>query len=327
MKVLADCHHEEAYESHRILFEDRLGWELYRQKGIEWYEKGFWAVNNNINTAKGYLLSLHNGRQERDYKNIQNKEITYKSITFEEFKDTKFDIILSSLPWDYEIFEVLRKEHQPQAKHIFRMANNWAVPTNVKNLLNATIVPNPIGMNAVNYHSEFDLNFYNFTECNNTRVIKNFKHYIQFPYTEVFYCYEKYLEDFKFLAHGAGNRDLAMPLPSVPQALKSAGFLWHIKPEDDGYGFILHQAMACGRPVITCMSHYVNRNAGKLLEDKVTCINLDGRTMADSLNLIRFFSQPENYPDISKRCYERFKQVVDFDKEFEEIKKFLERLI
>lgn len=42
MRVLADYHHHDLFESLAILFEDRLGWELYRPIGMEWFDEGYW---------------------------------------------------------------------------------------------------------------------------------------------------------------------------------------------------------------------------------------------------------------------------------------------
>lgn len=69
MKVLADHHHDDLYESLRILFEDRLGWELYRPIGTEWYTEGYWDVYNHPDTVTQYL-GLQIGAE------FQKKEIT-----------------------------------------------------------------------------------------------------------------------------------------------------------------------------------------------------------------------------------------------------------
>ena len=59
-KIYSDCHHEHLYESLRILFEDRLGYELYRAIGLEWYHEKFWNVYPHPATAQQYL-GLHQG--------------------------------------------------------------------------------------------------------------------------------------------------------------------------------------------------------------------------------------------------------------------------
>src|SRR5690242_6385574 len=41
MKVLADYHHHDLWESLELLCA-RLGWDLYRPIGMDWYEQGYW---------------------------------------------------------------------------------------------------------------------------------------------------------------------------------------------------------------------------------------------------------------------------------------------
>ena len=41
MKVLADYHHHDLWESLELLFA-RFGWTLYRPIGMEWFEQGYW---------------------------------------------------------------------------------------------------------------------------------------------------------------------------------------------------------------------------------------------------------------------------------------------
>lgn len=174
MKVFCDYHHVELFESLRILFEDRLGWELYRPIGLDWHKNNYWGVVNHIFFVHKFLytacteqfLALENKevsfftelqRREPDnghtVKNINQTLIEdglysveslefpgqkYKAITFDYFKENKFDIIVSSIYNHVELFEDLKNKYQPQAKHIFQAGNNWPPHPLAVNILSSS---------------------------------------------------------------------------------------------------------------------------------------------------------------------------------------------
>ncbi len=55
MRVLADYHHGSLLRSLVMLFEGRLGMELYRPIGLEWFHEGYWAVSELKRTAREFL--------------------------------------------------------------------------------------------------------------------------------------------------------------------------------------------------------------------------------------------------------------------------------
>jgi hypothetical protein len=61
------------------------------------------------------------------------------------------------------------------------------------------------------------------------------------------------------------------------------------------------------------------------LVDSVNCIDLDLGTKEENIEKIRYFSKPDNHIELCKSTAESFKEKVNFDREFEEIKAFLER--
>ena len=71
--------------------------------------------------------------------------------------------------------------------------------------------------------------------------------------------------------------------------------------------------------------YYKGHLADPLLEDGVTCIFIDNDTLPVE-DRIKYWSRPDNLRKISKKAHERFCEMVNFDEEFKEIKKFLEKL-
>lgn len=356
MRILADFHHEHLYESLRILFEDRLGWDLFRPIGLEWYQDGYWNVYPHIDTAEQYL-SLNNGRKYQDidesgrhvnneeHRRYQNWNSTmikegvyhvetpsfpgkvYKAITLEAFKENDFDVILASMPAHQGSYINLRNNFKPNAKLIFQAGNNWPAPGGYQNILTSTTTMHATSdLNYVEYHQEFPMDIFKPCESDNPKSIYNLMHYGQ--NWELLESLERNLgEDWTIKSHGAGNRDESRgpDITDIGNAFKEMGFLWHWKQEGDGYGYNIHHAASRGRPLLVNRAHFSGMTADPLLIDGQTCIDLAAKEESQIIQELR--DAAENYPQWQENTVKRFKEVVNFDAEFEKIKVFMENLI
>jgi hypothetical protein len=347
MRVLADMHHGELYESLRILFEDRLGWELYRSIGIDWYTEGYWMVYDHPDTVTQYLgmhltendISENHRNQGATALNLGHTEYApgiyeikspeydciYKAITLEAFKNMKFDIVLSSIPSHISRYNTLISNFQPSAKHIFQVGNNWKAPyPEVKNILTSSIHGINSEANCVFYHQEFNLNTFAKTQPKNIESIFNMMHYMQDK--EFFYSMKSFLPAWSFKSYGAGNEDgpCSPHITKVAEVFKNSGFVWHVKSQGDGYGYNIHHAFACGRPLVTRVSDFSGMTASSLLVDGETCIDIGNRTPEQVVH--KLVEMLLDYPRFSDNVYNKFKSVVNFDQEFKDIKVFMDNL-
>jgi len=351
MKVLADLHHYDLYHSLQILFEKRLGWELYRPIGMDWYHQNYWAVYPHVNTAKQYLgidpqtmpldirgdpvdklhgtdpwlnrftIDIGNGvYRVRDTSHIDR--IDHIAITLEAFKSMKFDIILASMPKHLSRFRKLRDTYQPAAKLIFQAGNNWGA-IDTENLMTSAkgCVPSKKNANQVFYHQEFNTSAYHPGKCKNPKSIINLQHFS--TSVGIMKRLEKFLPDWEFGYHGAGGRDKPIPGVDLPQKLRDTGFVWHVKKEDEGYGYNIHTSFASGKPMIVGKSYQDKWTAGMLYDDDTV---IDALTNTPAQIADKLKARADDYDTWSGRVYAKFKEVVDFDAEFEQIKKFLENL-
>lgn len=355
IRVLADFHHGYLLESLYMLFEDRLGWELYRPIGTEWYTEGYWLVFDAMDTAEQYL-GLHHGealkaKQDANplgddpWKNAGLEQVDdglyevpslefaprrYRAVTLACAKEMKFDFVLSSTPDHFPRTERFRQEFQPQAKHIWQCGNPWSCPPGARNILNSTTSPMPPWVNEVRYHQEFDSKT-RFVPPKITSLgtwpsvlIKTVANLLHYGDLKRFREVKELMPEFRFLAHGAGNADKSIPEHVFAHTLRTEiGFLWHAK-RDDGYGYNLHTAAACGKPIICNASALRNQKAGPLLT-AYGCLNLDVESNDGIARGIREIAA--RYPVISERIRKRFEEVCNFDAEFPAIQKFLERCV
>lgn len=348
MNVFVDFHHTALLRSMIMLFEGRLGGNVYRPIGTEWYQRGFWKVFDHAATVQQFL-TLEQGYRPMDgtpplntfvYPENAEQDVYYcadpenesynKAITFEKFLSMDIDIIIATIPAHVEPFRRLIRDFKPKAKLILQIGNNWDwEPLGVENVM-ASTMPKEVSRetNVVFYHQEFDLKVFHpsheFPGSNIYSFVNIIQNTADYP---TFLAYKKMMKDFDFKAFGAqcpdgfmnGTRELA-------PKMREARFIWHVKPGGDGFGHVIHNAFAVGRPVITRKTHYANSLAGSLMVDGVTCIDLDARTPSENIALIEKMSGQEEWTRMSQNAYNRFKEVVDFDREEKEIRVFLERL-
>jgi hypothetical protein len=351
MRILADFHHTELYHSLKLLFEGRLGFELYRQIGMEWQEQGYWKVFDHPATALQFL-SINQQEdpgppgldgevfEKEDLENWEyafqddiyyvrdfSKDVINKAITLDKFKDTKFDILIASIPQHINPFLELIRRYQPQAKLIFQVGNSWTHFPGVKNILSSTapFAINP-GVNICFYHQEFDLNIFRYVppESENNKVVNSYIHYMK--ELNVLDVYKTHLPDWRFTTYGAGMDDVLHNQFDISNTIINSGWTWHIKPEGDGYGHSLYNSYACGRPTIINCNYYAGKSADTLLEDTVTCIDIGNRGVPDNIEVLKNFSNPDAHAQMCENAYNRFCEVVNFDEEEIRIRKFIENL-
>lgn len=352
MNVFADLHHSGLFESLRILFVDRLGCELYRPLGEEWFKEGYWKIaepyNNAPDTINQYLgLDQTNLPEE----NRLNKDVVgaecegvyncrdvfhntmHKGITFDRFKRVNFDIIIFSIPAHEKPFADLIQKYQPGAKLISQIGNegwipDWSVVNNVMASINPQNLNVPKGKHVVFYHQEFSTKIFSYCEPENSKMITSVMNGPMFAIdTKVHEELKRKLPDFRFYTYGASGVD--GPVHSIEQIRdkqKSADFIWHPKLHGDGFGHVIHTSYALGRPLITRGSYYRNKLGERLLIDGVTFIDIEKGSVDDLVNRIKEYSQPATLKEMSLAAYKRFREVVDYDKEAEELVDFLNTL-
>ncbi len=333
MKIFADMHHGALSYSLHLLFEKRLGWELYFPIGLDWRKEGYWQYSQLKDTVKQYLGFTSEYKTYFDHSEHFDKDFEWrrKHLTFDQFKKTDIDVILCSVgPHEDTFFDLIQRE-KPKAKMI-RQIGNWNEETDFNKSKNLMISVGPFlcpdFVNYICYHQEFDLKQWKYRKPTNfnriSTYINCFPDSVDFPLWEI---YKKALPEFDFKMHGHhGDDGNVSPQRAVRESMADSGFIWHIKLGGEGFGHVIHGAYALGRPVITKGSYYRGKMAEPLLIDNETCIDLEKGSVEENVKKIKFWSKPEHFKKMSRHAFARFQQVCDYDKEEKEIRKFLGRL-
>lgn len=330
MNVFVDytLHSDLNYSLH-LLFEERLKMNLFRPIGPEWQTKGFQFFDPADPTRMEPKSQLIEGAYHIPMRmEPECGYYTQKAITFDQFLNMDFDFIVTIYAAHEELFYNLAKTYKPNAVLVRQIGNIHELPRGFcKNILLVTCEPMPPEVNYIMYHPEH-YEGYCYTPPPNHNTVNNFVHDLPaYPYdlSEWNKC-ESALSDFTFKMHGHQGRDSEMPPLLMPQAMKNSAFIWNVKAHGGG-GFVLRQALACGRPCIVRRRYAVIHNAPEkdLLEDSVNCIDLDFGTER-AIEMIRTWSQPDRHIEVCKATAEKFKRDVNFADEANRIKEWLNNL-
>jgi|SRR5882724_755026 len=350
--ILTDFHHSGLHRSLQLLFENRLGYNLYRQIGMDWYKNGFWAINEHEATAKQYLdirggqgMNPPDGTPNLNYSTEDSfldgiyycedthHRSVHRAIAFERFCQMKFDIIIASVPQHVPIFKRLIKEYQPQAKLVFQMGNMFSEITNnlheIPNLLASTIAfPLPTTCNGVFYHQEFDTTVFSPSELPAEKLFTSFINVYQHNggFTD-YATLRTMLPEYEFKSYGGQCENGAVTgIENVAAIMKKSYFGFHSKYMGDGYGHVLYNWMACGKPIITRLSDYKGKLAEEILFDHETCLDIDRYSFEQLRDIISTLPDHQ-YEYMCQQAYSRFKTLVNFDFEEKLIRIWLDRLI
>lgn len=344
MRVLADYHHCDLFESHTLVFVDRFGWDLYRPIGMAWFIEGYWNFERAYHgdaVARQYLGQWDSDRDcgdhwERD--DTTHPGRTYKMVTLEQARAQRWDFVVASVPDNEHGFVALAR--QVGAKFGIQVGNQWSY--NAWDLadfgLVSTTMPYPIPKPYVIYHQEFSLADFRFdwppAERNTiASFVQCFAENRQ-PYAE-----------FLDLAHGAPDFDWKVygaygthetdeyacgnlaSTPAVAKAMRRARIAWHSKSWSDGYGHVIHNLFAVGRPVVGRASYYADKIAGPLWVEGVTSFDIDAHSRDELLAILRRLRDDDDYHQgICIDAAARFREIVNFEADAAAIRVMLESL-
>lgn len=350
MKVLTDYAHNDLWHSMVLLFEDRLGWDLYRPVGMEWYEEGIWRFERERLgdvVARQFLEPWSSddhslpGAIYRD--DPMHPGRSMKMLTMEMARDLGIDIVISTLAENEDGWHRFAGEvgaHYGIQVGNQGAPNRWGLAEFA--LLSSTTPGVRPWMPHVYYHQEFDLTDYRFVwppperDLVSTRV----QCITGLPEYETFRRVAALVPEARFRHYGHCNEhdDLwggnAVTVPQIAQEMVAARIGWHDKRWSDGYGHVLHAWFAVGRPVIGSSSYYTGRLdgieklGGALFDEGVTSFDIDRRTDAELAALVRRLLEDEEYHrEISENAHRRFLEAVDFADEEAAIREMFAKVL
>lgn len=348
MRVLADFHHHDLWESLAILFEDRFGWELYRPIGMEWFEGWYWSFERAWHgdaVARQYLGHWDDDRPGADCSWRDDRSHPgrrYRLVTLEQARATKFDFVIATV--DHNQAGLAKFAGENGARFGLQLGNirhtlsqdRWDLASFA---LVSTQLPFSPPVPSVVYRQEFSLEAFRAEPPPRSAPFRVGSFVNCFAENEMAYA------EFRAIAAASPELDWGVygsygsvepdelakgnlgVCADVAAAMRAQDVIWHTKRWSDGYGHVIHNAFAVGRPVFGSEGYYRSQLAGPLWIDGVTSIDLDRRTRSEAIEeLHRLAADPERHFEMSAAAAARFREVVDFDAEASQIAGLLERV-
>jgi len=330
MKILIDYHHFHKYLGLYHLLEETLGHEIYYPFGEDWATSGYWNYSDNPDLILSLLRNTFKNTLDI-HPVLQNRQ-----VRLEDVKEYGFDIIVPTVPHNLKPFRKLISDFGLSSKLLFVSGNNFPKDTlvGIENLLTAATGPwFQHDCHKCFFHQWFDTELFKPQEDCDTKLIINLQHFIGGKELELLLKIEESLPDWTVKIHGCGNRDGSNGhFPEQAASLiRGAGFLYHVKRADEGYGFNGHYSLACGKPLIigtSTMSDVWTQKIPNTLSSKFdenTIVDVDTLSFQEVVDKLVMMEQ--SYRKYSKLVYEKFVEKVDFIKESENVKIFMENLV
>ena len=354
MRVLVDRHHADLYESLLLLMEDRFGWEVFTPVGMDWFNEGIWNFERAYHgdaVARQYLVGWWGDDADCGCPIVKHADPTHpgrivKGVTLAAARDMAWDLVISTLPDNDRGLHHLAQDKRAKFGIQLGNVNQMSAWELADFGLCSTSMPYTPPKPFVVYRQEFSLTDFRYERPPNAcgcEVKPPFKvrSFVQclpenpLAYAE-FLQYARQAPDLDWGINGSygshetdefacGNLENT---PSVAAAMRATDVIWHTKEWSDGYGHVIHNAFAVGRPVFGIAGYYADKLAGPLWVDGETSIDIAKRTQDEVLMLLRRLrDDPDEHLRMSENAAKRFREVVDFDAEAAQIRMLLDDVL
>ena len=331
MRVLADRHHADLYESLTVLFVDRLGGELFTPVGHEWWDEGYWRfgeVFGDDRLARQYLVVNDTWREVEPglfltFDQHHPARPLY-GVTLALARQMKWDFACATVQENQDGLARFAKEQG--AKYLLQVGNtnqriDWSLDPLV---LNASEMP--ILGRGVAIGQEFDhRGIFRYREPVETRRVASFVNLLPLipPSWTPFEALREQLPDFRFRSFGHECPDgLLKPVAAIADEMSRTGWAYHDKMTGDGFGHIIHNWAAIGRPLIGHASYYGGQKAEPFWQDGVTCIDLDRHSLREAAEIMRS-TTPDKHRQMCEAMRSTFDAIVDFEADAEAVRALL----
>jgi hypothetical protein len=282
MNVLIDYHHSDLMESLHLLFEDRLGMNVYVPYGLEWNEAAIWQFgrgypDGGAGVARQFLLD------NRPVDDLQPKR-RIKRLTLDAAMDMDFDVVVATVPDNYNGYRnFAQRKH---ARFVIEVGNvNQYVDRSLGALILDSTGQYP---GAVPFTPEYDIEgAFKYSRPSGLGGVASFVNL--FPHLPCFPLYAEttaLLPDWNEAVYGHEGDDFIKGPVSMGSRMVVNDFGWQDKISGDGFGYVIHYWASVGRPLIGHASHYRGQVAEDLWEDGVTAIDLDRHSPAETARLM-----------------------------------------
>lgn len=349
IRVLCDAIHADLWESLRLLFEVRMGWELYRPIGMEWSAAGIWRFEQHqpygVGVAHQFLDPWPGDLPVEDSFGSwsERADTTHpphvqRLVTMEQAAELRPDLVLATLAENELGWRQWADDHG--AHYGIQVgnqdaANVWAAAE--FGLLSVTTPGFTPWKPHVTYRQEFSTDLFHWDDGAHAEpdlVMNRVQCTTQTPDHERWRRMAALVPEARWRWYGHceprdewfGGDDHTTA--DVASSMHRARIAWHPKRWSDGYGHVIHNWFSIGRPVIASAGYYADKLAGPLFVEGVTSFDMDRMADGDLAGIVRMLMQDEDrWRTMGAAAAARFREVVSFDQEAAQIRTMLENVL
>jgi hypothetical protein len=339
--VLVDRHHHALFHAMQRLFEDRLGYTVYTPLGHEWWDEGYWRFGEGYGDdrlAQQFLSLDRPGEWTPDsHKPCCREFVGYdahhpdrpiRGIELTPALDREWAFVVATVQDNQQGFK--RFADRVGARYVLQVGNtnqhvDWSLDPLA--LVSSEV---PIRGKGIVIHQEMDPVF----QYNNPSekvydppvLIPSFVNcFGSTPCHRPFIELRDLLPQMTFCDHGIDGRDGNIEtVAAIADEMALSLFGYHDKVQGDGFGHVLHDWAAIGRPLIGHGNHYTGLMGEVFWQDGVTCIDLDKHTVTEAAQMIRdIAADPPRHREMCRAIRAVFDANVDFAAEAERVREFL----
>lgn len=323
MRALVDRHQADLFYAMQILLEDKLGIEVYAPVGHDWFDEGYWRFGHQ---HLGRALADQFLGLDAKYEARGAYWATYdpahpgrelRCVTLSEFRAMGgWTHVVATVQDNQQGFKRLADE--VGAKYVYQIGNtrqecDWSLDP-------LTIVSSevPISGRGVRIHQPFDHDTtFRFRDPAEAEpVISSFVNLM--PRLDEWPACADLLARLPFASaiYGIDGTDGNLhPVDEIAERMARSAFALHVKPTGDGFGHVLHNWAAVGRPLIGRGRYYAGQLGERFWRDGVTAVDIDLRPPDETAALIReVWADRPRYAAMCRAIRAEF-DLIDWDAE------------
>lgn len=286
VNVLVDQHHADLLYSLQLLFEDNLGWDLYVPKGHEWWDEGYWQFGRGFGDDRLARQFLATEGQPAEHRLVapgrwlifdeHHPERPLYGVSLETARGMNWDAVLATVQDNQQ--GLARFAHETDALYLYHVGN-------ARQEIDRSLAPLIIdGPQLFDWQRTF-----RYREPERSDRIVSFVNLLPLipEMWEGFAHLQLHLPTYEFRSFGHECPDgFRKPVAAVAEEMAAAGWAYHDKVTGDGFGHVLADWAAVGRPLIGHARYYAGQWGEPLWIDGETCIDLDRHSIEEAASII-----------------------------------------
>lgn len=293
---------------------------------MDWWTEGYWRFGEGYGDDRlaQQFLSMDGWTPNPEFpwtyetRDGHHPERLIRGSTLDLFRKTSWDFgfVVATAQDNQAGFARLAREIG--AQYVLQVGNTGQMVDWSLDPLALVSSEVPIHGKAVRYHQEIAPEF-RWSEPIKGRTIRSFVNcFDSTPCSRIMRTTADQLPGWFFGNHGIdGPNGNIETVRGIAQLMAGSQYGWHDKVQGDGFGHVLHDWAAVGRPLIGHASHYAGKMGEVFWRDGETCIDLDRHSAEETAEIIRSTS-PTRHAEMCRAIREEFDRI-DWEGETEEI--------